>query len=103
MSTEWGYFCKRCQKESDTWFNHGEDKLEQYYQVRQLLKDKNFHHIDFEPTGGKWAVYEMIEFLDAHEGHEICLINEYGKTKDFHNNNNIKTDGDKQSWKTMKW
>lgn len=83
MSTEWGYFCKTCQEESETWFNHGSDILEQYIQARNLTKD--LYYIDIAPTGNKWAVSEMDTFLDAHEGHEICAISEYGKMNTIKN------------------
>lgn len=69
MSTAWGYRCKTCCVDSPTWsirsasFQHFMCDLEPYaYQ----------EHFDNEPT--------LWQFLEAHDGHDLMLQNEYGET-----------------------
>jgi hypothetical protein len=38
MSTYWGYRCLDCDKETDTWINHGETALNEYFEVRRLTR-----------------------------------------------------------------
>lgn len=82
MSTEWGYKCLTCNQESeDTWFNHGQDKLVEAVQVWPEIKKIQatvWLRVVFDSDR---YLSEPFLFLAQHEGHEIVLLNEYGKTE----------------------
>lgn len=82
MSTYWGYCCLECNEETDRWFNHGQEKLREYFEFRQLIAQsgKTFRwiEIEYEVMGGGWAAGEMDDFLSTHEDHRIALKSEYG-------------------------
>jgi hypothetical protein len=86
MSTYWGYFSKTTGEQSDTWYNHGEKQLAEIYHERKFIRkiiDFGFNSninvtVDFFGYN-----YEPLEWLEAREGEDICLINEYGEYKDM--------------------
>lgn len=82
MSTYWGYYCKTCEENSEHWFNHGEKQLEEFFIARGIINKYDFAFVKIY-TLGNWATGDIHEFLDRHEGHDICLHSEYGQIKDF--------------------
>ncbi len=82
MSTYWGYYCKTCEENSDHWLNHGEKCMEEFFIARDIFKKLNFTWVELQASS-YWATSDMHEFLDKHDGHEICLHSEYGETKEF--------------------
>ena len=76
MSKEWGYYCKNCDKE-ETWLNHGDEKLRQLFKAKKIIDDLGFDEIELSIN--KSYDSDIIEFLEVHENHNLCLINEYGE------------------------
>ena len=75
MSTAWGYRCKTCCVDSPTWFNHGQELLcEAVARWPEFIASFYAYqeHFDNEPT--------LWQFLEAHDGHDLMLQNEYGET-----------------------
>ena len=85
MSTYWGYCCKTCDTETEHWFNHGEDQLNEYITARKVIEQSGyeFYWASLSVLGGDWALGEMDEFLNQHKGHEIALKSEYGDIVDL--------------------
>jgi len=89
MSTHWGYHCKTCGVDSETWLNHGESILEEIYKLAPEINriKSNASFIEIEITVNCSSVYwdeeHPLEWLKDHEGHDICLKNEYGEIKEF--------------------
>ena len=88
MSTAWGYRCKTCCVDSPTWFNHGQELLceavARWPEIK-AIRSASFQHFmcDLEP----YAYQEhfdneptLWQFLEAHDGHDLMLQNEYGET-----------------------
>lgn len=82
MSTYWGYKCIDCDQESsDEWFNHGDEKLTACVELWEHIKIiNNSMWLSVELLGGN---YDVFQFLEQHEGHDIKLHNEYGHIKDI--------------------
>jgi hypothetical protein len=85
MSTDWGYTCLDCNEDTDTWFNHGEAKLTEYFEAYTLLVDKlkQWQWVELTLLGGGYAIDEINSFLDKHKGHHIALKNEYGGAEEI--------------------
>lgn len=81
MSTYWGYRCEDCNADSETWLNHGEEKLGEYVKAYRLFEKQNFQWIDIHIPGESWATGEMEAFLDNHKEHHLVLLSEYRQTK----------------------
>lgn len=83
MSTDWGYYCRTCQVESDTWINHGEEALSEFVYIRNIIEASgyDFYWIEVESISSYSG--DMREFLDQHKGHDICLASEYGDKKEL--------------------
>jgi hypothetical protein len=85
MSTYWGFYCKNCDKETETTYNHGEDSLNEIYNLIPAIKQIQkcwwweLSRIDRNQDG-------IFEFLIEHENHNVVLKNEYGKTEEIDRN-----------------
>jgi hypothetical protein len=85
MSTHWGYRCEMCGTDSDHWYNHGDGDLAEIY--HQWPKLRGIHdlfltaHWRLQLQCGDAYAAEVLNFLAAHDGHEIVLSNEYGNVK----------------------
>ena len=88
MSTSWGYRCNTCGVDSPTWFNHGQPTLceaVEKWPAIKAIRDADLSCFDVEITAYIYEEYgdkepTLFEFLDAHHGHELMLLNEYGDT-----------------------
>lgn len=81
MSTYWGYRCNDCDINSDTWFNHGEQKLTEIAEAWRITEALAWQHVRVGTEfgfGGYW--FEIEGFLESHGAHDIILRNEYGDT-----------------------
>ena len=89
MSTSWGYHCDTCDSDSPTWFNHGESTLIEAAAKWPGIKAALSLNLDNFDLAILPYLYEersesepsLFEFLAAHEGHRLCLKNEYGDSK----------------------
>lgn len=82
MSTYWGYRCKTDGSESEHWMNHGDRTL------RDIAKlASHFKAIREGDTTGYIEVavvaygFEPIDWVVEHLGHDVELLNEYGKSE----------------------
>jgi len=83
MSKHWGYYCADCQEVTDTWFNHGENRLSQYAKIHALIDGREFYWIEIRLVGDNDPLHEMNVFLYQHRGHRIKLKSEYGEVTDM--------------------
>ena len=83
MSKHWGYYCADCEETTDTWFNHGEDRLSQYAEIHALIDGREFCWIEIGLVGDNDNLHEMNVFLCQHRGHRIKLKSEYGDFTDM--------------------
>lgn len=93
MSTHWGYHCKTCppvdrsthvpdtdcmDADSNAWLNHGDEILRRIAALTphfRAIREGEGGWVEVNVLGaGPWP----IEWLLAHEGHDIELMNEYG-------------------------
>lgn len=94
MSTSWGFHCETCHVASPTWFNHGEKTLLEAYakwpaiqQVLDTLEGLEYFsweieaYIHYQERGDSEPT--LFEFLRAHGGHELALLNEYGSVREI--------------------
>ena len=81
MSREWGYRCKSCDSESVCEINHGELLLRSlvkvYPHIKAIQDNDKSGYIQISILGYAWI--DLVSWLDEHAGHEIELIDEYGK------------------------
>lgn len=83
MSCDWGYRCKKCVVETETWFNHGEQILRDCVKVWpevQKIRDTKSWFLEVHILG-RGDMADLWNFIEEHHEHGIELVDEYGKTE----------------------
>ena len=89
MATNWGLYCKTCNEPSYNWFRRDWEKVQELAALWPELKEAwrlvksvepklKYLVIDyaFEIVGSEGD--NPLSFMEAHEGHELMLKDEYG-------------------------
>jgi hypothetical protein len=83
MSTYWGYFCRNCDERSEKGYNHGDRCLQEVYDLRHHL------HALLHANTASFCIStdngygDALDFLDDHLYHDLCLEDEYRRTKEL--------------------
>ena len=88
MNTSFGLACRTCNKETEKWFPSGQGTLKEFAAAHKLLKPirpLNRVEIAIQPGyhGGNIAARQLDDFLTEHEGHDICIRDEYGRDEEL--------------------
>lgn len=86
MSKYWGYHCVTCNISGESSKNHADVWLREvaeiaYPLIRPLEAAYAASTNDWGLDITIWGISEWVDFLAAHDGHEIELQSEYGDTK----------------------